>query len=298
VDDVRIFCRTLVEAKKALVDLSRLLRKRGLSLQAAKSEIYRGDQAREKIEDVAIVLEGVRERFIREIVRGTGFGDPYMSLPEADDILGKNPEDAPIEMIQETYQTYFVDPRDGFNGTLFHFLLKRLGKQGDPFAAEHCVTLLGDHPEETGEIVDYLARLETFPNQQVISFLVSDLAVYDYQIYQLLELYLMRTSPPTEDLLSVARQLTFDPNRPRYVRTVCRALLGKYGTAADLERLFNSYDEITDPSERSELICALFRLEKSRRNAFLGRVEREGELNMRAAKWVRSLKDSSSIFAD
>ena len=39
VDDFRIFCHNRVEAKKALVDLTRLLRKRGLSLQSAKSEI-------------------------------------------------------------------------------------------------------------------------------------------------------------------------------------------------------------------------------------------------------------------
>ncbi|MGB9198803.1 MAG: RNA-directed DNA polymerase, partial [Terriglobales bacterium] len=161
VDDVRIFCKTLVEAKKALVDLSRLLRKRGLSLQAAKSEIYRSDEARDEIEDVAVVLKGIKERFIQEVVRGTGFGDPYMSVPEADEILGKNPEDAPIEVIQETYQTYFVDSNNEFNATLFRFLLSRLGKQSDSFAAEHCVTLLGDHPEETKAIVDYLARLDT-----------------------------------------------------------------------------------------------------------------------------------------
>ncbi|MGB9197749.1 MAG: hypothetical protein WCB53_12580, partial [Terriglobales bacterium] len=135
----------------------------------------------------------------------------------------------------------------------------------------------------------------TVPDGTVIKFLNSDSAVYDYQIYQILEFYLIRKSPPTEDLLSIARQLAFDAARPRYLRTVGRALLGKYGTAADLERLLNSYDEVTDPSERGELVCALFRLERTRRNAFLGRAEQEGEMNMRAAKWVRTLKDESEI---
>ena len=297
VDDIRIFCRTLVEAKKALVVLSRLLRKRGLSLQAAKSEIYRRDEARNKIEDVAVVIKGVKERFIQEVVRETGFGDPYMSVPEADDILGKNPEGAPIEVIQETYQTYFVDSNSEFNATLFRFLLNRLGKQSEPFAAEHCVTLLGDHPEETKAIVDYLARLDDVPDAAIIKFLNSDIAVYDYQIYQIVEFYLIRQSPPTEDLVSIARQLAFDAARPRYLRTVCRALLGRCGTAADLERLLNSYDEITDPSERGEVICTLFRLERTRRNAFLKRAEQEGEMNMRASKWVRSLKDESEMIA-
>ncbi|MGA2357297.1 MAG: RNA-directed DNA polymerase, partial [Terriglobales bacterium] len=298
VDDIRIFCHTLVEAKKALIELSRLLRKRGLSLQAAKSEIYRGGQAREEIEDVAVVLRGIKERFIQQVVRETGLGDPYMTVPEADDILGKNPEDAPIEVIQETYQTYFVDPSSEFNATLFRFLLNRLGKQGDGFAAEHSVTLLGDHPEETKAIVDYLSRLDDVPDDAVIEFLSSDMAVYDYQIYQIMEFYLLRSNPATDDLLSIARPMAFDATRPRYLRTTCRALLGKYGTAADLERMLNSYDEITDISERSELICALSRLERGRRNAFLGRAEQEGEMNMRAARWVRSLNDLTTASID
>jgi Reverse transcriptase (RNA-dependent DNA polymerase) len=297
VDDIRIFCRSLVEAKKALVVLSRLLRKRGLSLQAAKSEIYRGGEARDEIEDVAVVLRGVKERFIQEVVRGTGFGDPYMSVPEADDILGRNPEDAPIEIIQETYQTYFADSSSEFNATLFRFLLNRLGKQRDAFGAEHCVTLLGDHPEETKAIVDYLARLDVPPDEAMIKFLNSDAAVYDYQVYLILEFYLMRKNPPPEALSSIARQLAFDAARPRYLKTVCRALLGKWGTAADLERLLDSYDEITDPSERGEAICALARLERTRRNTFLKRAEQDSEMNMRAAKWVRSLQDESDMVA-
>ena len=31
---------------------------------------------------------------------------------------------APIEVIQETYQTYFIDSTDKFNRTLFRFLLE------------------------------------------------------------------------------------------------------------------------------------------------------------------------------
>jgi hypothetical protein len=50
VDDIRVFCRTHVEAKKVLIHLSRLLRKRGLNLQAAKSEIYDAEAARQRID--------------------------------------------------------------------------------------------------------------------------------------------------------------------------------------------------------------------------------------------------------
>ena len=101
----------------------------------------------------------------------------------------------------------------------------------------------------------------------------------------------------SEDIVAIARQMAFDPTRPRYLRTVCRALLGKYGQPADLERLLNSYDEIADPSEKVEVICSLYRLEKGRRNSFLARAERDGEMNLRAARWVRTL-DKSGRFSD
>ena len=129
VDDMRIFCSSLIEAKKVLVDLSRLLRKRGLNLQSAKSEIHRADDAREKIEEVTAVVKSVRNRFISEVAK-TGHGDLYMSVSEADEILEENPDAAPIEVIQQTYQTYFIDKGDRFNRTLFRFLFSRLGNRG------------------------------------------------------------------------------------------------------------------------------------------------------------------------
>jgi hypothetical protein len=284
VDDIRVFCKDVVAAKRVLIDLSRLLRKRGLSLQAAKSEIYRADQARDKIEGIAVVLKGVAERFINQVVRETGIGDPYISIPEADDILGQNPEEAPAEIITEAYQTYFVDSPNQFNPTLFHFLLNRLGNQADSFAEDHTVTLLEPHP---AEILEYLSRLQDPPVADLVEFLSSDAAIYDFQNHQILEFFLKRENIP-EELISVARQMAFDPTKPRYLRTVGRALLGRFGSVADLERLFNSYDETNDPSEKGEIICSLCRLEKGRRNSFLSRAEQDGEMSARAARWVRS----------
>lgn len=142
VDDIRVFCGSLMEAKKVLVVLSRLLRRRGLNLQSAKSQIHRADGARAEIKEVTAVVKSVSTRFINEVVKRTGYSNPYISVSEADEILDESPEEAPIEVIQETYQTYFIDSPDKFNGTLFRFLLSRLGKQADRFAAAHCPSLL------------------------------------------------------------------------------------------------------------------------------------------------------------
>lgn len=290
VDDLRIFCSSLIEAKRLLVDLSRLLRKRGLNLQSAKSEIHRADDAREKIEEVTAVVKLVRNRFIREIVKQSGYGDPYMSVSEADEILEGNPDSAPIEVIQDTYQTYFIDSSTRFNRTLFRFLLNRLGKQADGFASEHCPSLLGEHPDETDAILDYLrlvGPVEVY-GVPVLEFLKSENSVYPYQTYQILEWFLEYSTEPSDELIETVRAIGFDSSTPRYVKTYCRAFLGKFGAVADLERIADSYDETPDPSEQVEIICAIRRLERSRRNNFLARVEKDGEMNLRAVRWVKA----------
>lgn len=290
VDDIRVFCSSLIEAKKVLVDLSRLLRKRGLNLQSAKSEIHRAADAHEKIEEVTAVVKSVRNRFISEVVKQTGYGDPYMSVSEADEILEESPESAPIEVIQQTYQTYFIDSGARFNRTLFRFLLNRLGKQSDGFACDHCHTLLEEHPDETDAILDYLSSVgpvEVY-GIPVVEFLSSGRIVYPYQVYQILEWFVENSSAPSDELIETVRTIGFDSSTPRYVKTYCRAFLGKFGSAADLERIANLYDETADPSEQVEIICAIRRLERGRRNSFLARVEKDGEMNLRAAKWVKT----------
>jgi hypothetical protein len=73
--------------------------------------------------------------------------------------LEQGPDDAPIEIIRETYQTFFIDNDNTFSPTLFNFLLARLAKQGDHFAAAHCLELLEPHLYETDTILLYLASV-------------------------------------------------------------------------------------------------------------------------------------------
>lgn len=289
VDDIRIFCKTRGEATKALLTLARLLRKRGLNMQSAKSEILRADTVRAQIEDVAAVVKTVRSRFIEQVARATG-GDPYMSLTEADEVLEQGPDDAPIEIIRQAYQTYFIDNANKFSATLFNFLLTRLGKQGDDFAAAHCLELLEPHPYETEAILRYLAAVGWIEPAELklIELLQPDRLAYDYQIYQIVEWLYASSTNPSEPLITCVRDIAFNIALQRYLRGMCRAFMGKFGTAADLERMADSYDETTDYSEKVEIICSRRRLERGRRNSFFARVEKDGEMNSLAVRWVKS----------
>jgi hypothetical protein len=61
-DDIRIFSHTKVAAQEAMVFLGRLLRARGLNLQAAKSAIVRADTAKVRIDGVIPILQGLLHR--------------------------------------------------------------------------------------------------------------------------------------------------------------------------------------------------------------------------------------------
>lgn len=290
VADIRIFCRNLVEAKRAMVDLIVLLRQRGLSLQSSKSEIHRADEAKEIIDGVAPVINSVRERYIEEIISALGLDNPYISLSYAESLLADYPEDAPLELIHEAYQTYFLDSSDDdFDTTLFRFLLKRLGKAKDNFAITDCITLIEKHPEETRNILSYFSSAEVVADvtEPIVHFLDSDNAVYQYQVYEIMEWFSTASDPLGESVVRVARRFAFDRSQPLYLRCVCRKILGDFGSAADLELLQASYSDASSELERSEILCSLERMERGRRNAFLGRVRNGSDMVSRAVMFVR-----------
>jgi hypothetical protein len=291
VDDFRIFCHNLVVAKKALVDLTKLLRKRGLNLQSAKSQIYRADEAKILIEGIVPIINSVRRNIISEAIALSNDGDPYISMTAAEAILSDNPEEAPVELVRETYRTYFIDSEDSkFDKTLFRFLLKRFANYKDCFAVEHCKTLLERQPQETHTILSYFKATEVVAQIEaaLIEFLNSDAAVYPYQVYQIMEWVGKVELLPSEDFLTIVRRLAFDNAQPYYLRLTSLSFLGRSGTPADLERLEQAYTESTSSLEQSELICALKRMERGRRNTFFGRAEGDGEMNKRAVMLVKS----------
>ena len=290
VDDIRVFCNSLVQAKQLLVDLSQLLRRRGLSLQSTKSEILSADDARHKIQAVTQTLNEIRSQYILGVMETSGLGDPYMDLGEADEILESSSDDTPIEIIREAYQKYFIDETVEFNKTLFHFLINRLAKQNDTFAGDHALSLLEPHPEETSTILKYL--VSAYPMESldlpIVELVRSGRLVYFYQIYQIVLWFRDNSTDPSEKVIDLCRSLCFDAKSPRYLRTICRAFLGDHGTNADLERIASSYDA-AETTEHVEIICSIRRLEKGRRNALLARFQDDGEMNRLAVRWVKSV---------
>jgi hypothetical protein len=297
VDDFRIFTRSESEAKRAILELSRLLRRRGLSLQTAKTEIMTVASAIERVEALTKTIVEVRTRFLEE-VRIYHAMTGYLPFDDAERMveeLARNEniaaEDMPIQIVRQTFQDHFDEQDAGhsFDKSLFHFLLNRLGKANDPIAVAYCLSILGSRPEETKPILKYLERLEKIAEVDgaLASFIESEEAIYGYQKYLILEARLLDETPPDAEFLAVTRNLAFDPSQTLYLRAAARAILGKFGTKSDLERMQQIYSETHSTLEQCEIICCLHRLEANRRNSFFARIKDDSKAHERAVKFSK-----------
>lgn len=289
VDDIRIFCRNNLEAKRALLTLNELLRIRGLNVQTAKTEILRTDEARKKIDGVASVIEAIQTELSDEIRSALGLDHSYATLTDIENAVKIDPEAPPVEVLDEAFRDHFLSRRAKFDKTLFHYLLTRLAKVRSRVAVTYCLETLAARPEETKSILRYLAgsNLTDAEYNEILDYAGSKEAIYDYQLYKIVSFFLDRRKLLPK-LIRLCRILAFDRNRDPWLRMVGVTVLGLAADPADLERLENHYGTATTDLERAEIVMALEKLEVSRRNAFYGRVKSDGELAKRAIESVRS----------
>jgi hypothetical protein len=72
VDDIRIFCRTKLEARKAIRRLTAHLYPRGLNLQSSKTQILDTRAARRKFDGVDEIIEDLNKKLAQELIESGG----------------------------------------------------------------------------------------------------------------------------------------------------------------------------------------------------------------------------------
>jgi hypothetical protein len=293
VDDFILFCESESHAKRATMLLTGLLRKRGLNIQTAKTAILTANDGKTEIDQVTPLLQPLASKFITEIAAGAGLDPEYVSLAKAESLLASSENKAPLQLIQDAYNFHCIQGEGRWNKSLFHYLLNRLANAHSQYAVDHAITLLRTHPEETKEILRYIAKVavSTDVEARIVDYLRSEAAVYSFQGYQVIKWRGEIDLPPSHVFLDFVRSVSMR-DQPDYLRAECRHFLGKFGTVADLDRLEEEYDLAAGPIEKAEILCSLTRLERSRRNALLVVASEEGEFPRRAAKLVSQGKYS------
>ena len=295
VDDIRIFCKTKSEAKRALIELSQLLRKRGLNLQSAKTSILTSFEANIEIESIFPIIHQVANQLREELITVVEsiYGGSYEFYdPEAE--ISEDSE----KVLEEAFRSYFIEAEESkFDKSLFHYLLNRLQEAENSFAMDYCLSILEIHPEETEYILEYSKSISKFDDlisdtkkrmiKKLMDFLKSDLAIYDYQNFKIIKWLFENITEPDEDLFSIARTRGYDSNKPYYLQRVCRKFLGKYGDDSDLDKLESQYSLASNEVEKADIICSLGRIEKSRRNSLLARLKNDGYLIGLASDYIK-----------
>jgi hypothetical protein len=290
VDDTRIFCLSEAKGKVALLRLMQILRRRGLNLQSAKTEILTSGKALEEFDGVIPVLRKIKDEFVRAIKEQTGV-DAYLTVSQAKKLAAEyQNDDHSVDVLIDAFGRYVVSQHEKFDKTLFRFIINRLRQKKNDFCREYCINALRAHPEETGYIRNYIAAVPQLDKSfdEIYHFLKSDHAIYDYQVYQIFEWISSLSRPVPDRLKSIARHIAFDHARPAYLRAVCRQVVGWDPSISDLEQIEASYAAALGPLERAQILCDLRNLEAGRRNTFLSRARRDHALCDAAAKLIKA----------
>jgi hypothetical protein len=287
VDDVRIFCQTHGEAQRALLTLTDLLRVRGLNVQSAKTYIAEAECALREIDGIGPVISQIQDDLLEEI-RAEAAG-AYGTVADLERLSEENPESPPVEVLERAFEQHFLEREAKFDKSLFHFLLTRLGAVQSRIAVGFCTEMLTQRPEETEYLLKYFEKIGLQPDEHeaITNFLASDSAIYHYQNYLLLEFYFEGDFLP-QLLLVICRAYLRDLTKPHWLRAYAAAIIGLVRDAADMEFLEASYGQCRDDVERATCICSASGLEVRRRNEFLGRVRRDGDMEERACRFVRA----------
>ena len=283
VDDIRVFCATKHQAKQALADLTIGLVKKGLALNVEKTDILPVEKAREKIAGVSPVIDNLQ----KEMRNAQGLED-YAMETEIEEEFRKNPSRVPSAIFETLFHERFGIADADFDKTLLHYLLTRLAAVHSPVAVKYCLQMIRDRPDEMDYVLKYLGsvQLDASDISEITSFMSSDEAIYDYQLYQIVRWFVDIDRLPDE-IISLCRRWAFDRNRQPWLRTYSLLVLGRVGNEADLESMEGGYNAALTKCEKAEIVTCLERMEKTRRNGFYGKVKGDSDLVLRAIELAK-----------
>jgi hypothetical protein len=291
VDDIRIFCRSRIEAKRAILNLSRHIHKRGLNLQSAKTKILSVTDAFKEFDGVKPTVEGIQKELMAEIQNEIRDEDPYGDTQYVERLLRKYQE-LPSAVLERTFEEYFAASNPApFNKTLFHYLLNRIGKAKSRVAVNYCLDALRERSEETVYILKYFSEIgpSKADIKAIVVYLISLLSIYDYQCYQMLK-WLFEEKVKDEGVLKYCRRVVKDLGRDLWLRSWAMAYLGSYGDIADLTSIESMYAKCSSDFEKADCVMALSRMESGRRNSFFTSIKGDGPLVDRAIAMVKGSK--------
>jgi hypothetical protein len=289
-DDIRIFAPSERAGHLALHKLERTLRDRGLNPQTAKTKVLPVREARDLFARVDRVLGRLSKQMGTEFafVRAEG---GYLDPAELRRYLTFDASAPRPEVVNRAWELFLEGAFGGFDSTLLHYLLARLGEQGSAVAQDYCLGLLEERPEETDHVMTYFSRVadalaEGTRDRLVQLIIDEDVLLYPHQRYLLLR-WFFEERVCGDHLLAAARRNAFTSERS-IMRPHWIAYLGTFTSdEGDFTRLERELQDETDSILRATYLYAVRRAPAADRDLLYGRCLGESLIGDGAIKMAR-----------
>jgi len=278
-DDIKIFCKSEIEAKIALKDLIIALRELKLNINAKKTDILYG----ENIEKILF--------------------DPHNELMTFTDQILNSGELSLIEKLvvpslQKLFEESFT--RDPFERRHLNFSLYRfdiLYNSGIDFDQNKIIDIIIQNidkkPHHSSIFCNFLSN---FINSKALwnklfSFLTSKKNIYEWQELKILQCLLKSNVELSKSDKDILFRICQDRNKHPIVSCFYILLFGKHGTNRERDLIIDMYHEADIEYKKMAIALAVQELGKASRNEFYNRIKStdSGEIE-RFVDYIKSLK--------
>jgi hypothetical protein len=281
VDDFRIFCKSKGEAVKALHFLTQLVREKELNLQTAKSYILESQEAKKKLDKIAVIIREVEENLLIELSDIAQYDFGY-STPASIEIKIQMTEEDEVDLItiQRAFEKYIVADNSKFDKTFFHYCINRLGASKDSHAVDFCLEMVLERPEEFIHMLHYFSKLKE-RRLEIAEKLINIFKDADCLLerhYYLLLRWVYIEKLQSELILELCRKKGLNSCSDQYTKHYAWAIFGENGDAADLDAIEAQYNDIQNELSRAIIISSIRKMIKERRNSIYNRAKDDGIL--------------------
>ena len=277
-DDIRVFCATPREARRAIATLTSVLRQFGLNLQTSKTKIVERVAAIAGVRTASAVVDRVNRDLTESLFHELVDGERYPDLEAIEEAVTDAASDLDHESIRTAFRAHFVSGEDqNFNKSLFHYLLNRLAVFDDRSAEEFCYKILVERPEETEFVLAYFARVSAGASEhasRLTALIRNDELEYDYQVHLAFE-HLSRHGTDDANISGAALDVLRRGDVPPYVREHAIACLGRFGQPHEIELMIPKFAELTR-GEQITFAASVKRLAPGKRRPLIARWSTSG----------------------
>jgi len=289
VDDLYLFYASLLEAKKGLVDLCRILRDEGLNLNESKTKIVQTDELLEEETEIDRLFEQakneVRELALAEALSETLYGFQSIWGVEEEDLPE---EEVELQAMRELYQQVSDNVVDAEK--IERFCLPYLAQAGSDIAVDRSLEGVIVRPHLSKMYCSYL-RLFARGNRDIsrrLERIVGDEELpYEWSLIWPMAV-LIDVDSVASQTVTKAIQIAEDACRLPGLRGVAAHLAAKHGSAGQRRLLRYQYDQEPSPYVKEALLFSTKYFPTNERNSCLGAWGSHSATNSLIASAIRA----------